>query len=141
MEMRRSTGFSLMEMMVVLFIIGLILSMVGPRIVKQMAKGKETSTEATLSAIKNAILEYQMDIIGGFPKTLQHLVENVDKNPKWKGPYLEGKSEVPVDAWGNALMFNQPPKVFTKQYKFFEILSYGENGVTAEPTDYLKQGS
>lgn len=140
MTMKRSAGFSLMEMMVVLFIIGLILSMVGPRIVKLMKSGNETATQSTLTAVKNAILEYQMDV-GGYPKTLQHLVQNVDNNPKWKGPYLEGQTEVPTDKWNNPLVYNLPPKIFTKEYKYFEIISYGEKGENAEPTEYLKQGS
>lgn len=140
MTMRRSAGFSLMEMMVVLFIIGIIFAMVGPKVIKVMTQGRQTSTQQLLTAVKSAILEYQMEV-GGYPKTLQHLVENVDKNPKWKGPYLEGKTEVPVDAWGAALMFNVPSKVFTKEYKYFEILSYGEKGEAAEPAEYLRQGS
>ncbi len=140
MTMRRSAGFSLMEMMVVLFIIGIILAMTGPKIMKMMSKGKETSSQQLLTAVKSAVLEYQMEV-GGYPKTLQHLVQNVDNNPKWKGPYLEGKTEVPADAWGAALMFNVPPKVFTKEYRYFEILSYGEKGEAAEPTEYLRQGS
>ena len=140
MNMRRSAGFSIMEILIVLFIIGLILSMVGPRIQKALRSGNTTATQATLTALKNAIFDYQMEV-GGYPKTLQHLVENVDSNPKWKGPYLEGQTEVPLDKWGNAFMFNQPPKVFQKEYKFFEVLSYGEDGQNAETANYLKQGS
>lgn len=139
MTIRRSAGFSVMEMLVVLFIIGLIMSMVGPRVVKLMKSGSQTSTQATLGAMKSAILEYQMDV-GSYPKTLEHLVKNVENNPKWHGSYLEGKTEVPLDAWNNTLMFNQPPKV-KKEYKYFEILSYGEKGEAAEPTEYLHQGS
>lgn len=140
MTMRKSAGFSLVEIMIVLFIIGLLFSLIGPRIAKVILSGNETATQATLNSIKNAIFEYQMDI-GSYPKTLQHIIENVDNNPKWKGPYLEGQKEVPVDKWSNALMYNLPPKVFTKEYKYFEILSYGPKGEAAEPADYLKQGA
>ena len=80
MTFKRSTGFSLIEIMVVLFIMGLLFSMIGPRIAKVMKDGSTTATQATLNAVKTAILEYQMEI-GNYPKTLQHLVENVDKNP------------------------------------------------------------
>ena len=140
MNIRRSAGFTMVEIMAVLFIIGLILSMVGPRISKYMASSKVSSTEALLSAVKSAVVEHQMDT-GSNPKTLQHLVEDVDKNPKWKGPYLEGKTEVPADSWGAPLMYNIPPKVRTKEYKYFEILSYGEKGEAAEPEEYLHKGS
>jgi general secretion pathway protein G len=140
MNMRRSAGFSIMEIMVVLFIIGLILSMVGPRIVKLMSSGNETATKATLTAVKNAALEYQMDM-GNLPKTLEHLVKNVDSNPKWRGPYMEGQTEVPTDKWGNGLVYNIPPKVFTDKYKSFEVFSYGEKGEGAEQSEYLLQGS
>ena len=140
MNIRRSSGFSVMEMLIVLFIIGLILSMVGPRIAKVLMKGNETATETTLRAIKNAIIEYQMDV-GTYPKTLQHLVQNVDNNPKWKGSYLEGQSDVPADKWGNALEYHQPPTIFTKEFKFFEIISYGANGRDADQGSYMRQGS
>ena len=140
MTIRRSAGFSLVEILIVLFIIGLLFSLVGPRIQQAITKSGETATQATLNAVKNAIFEYQMEV-GNYPKTLQHLVENVDSNPKWKGPYLEGQKEVPTDKWGNALMYNLPPKVFTKEFKFFEVLSYGPKGDAAEPAEYFKQGS
>lgn len=140
MHMRRSAGFSMIEMTIVLFIIGLILSMVGPQIAKVLLSGKETGTKSMLSAIKNAIAEYDMDL-GHRPKTLQHLVQNVENNPKWKGPYLEGQTEVPADKWDNPFVYNMPPKVFKKEYKFFEIYSYGDGGEDADPATYLKQGS
>lgn len=140
MTIRRSAGFSVMEMLVVLFIIGIILSMIGPKVVKLMLRGRETSTEQTLGAIKNAILEYQMEL-GSNPKTLQHLVENVDKNTKWKISYLDGRTEVPLDAWSRPLIYNIPPKIFTKEYKYFEIFSYGANGENADSSEYIKQGS
>ena len=140
MNMRRSAGFSMMEIMAVLFIIGLILSMVGPRIVKMIGKGNTTATESLLGTVKSAVLEYQMDV-GGNPKTLEHLVKNVDNNPKWKGPYIEGMTDIPLDKWDRPLMYNNPPKVFTKEYKYFEILSYGEKLEAAEPEEYLHKGS
>lgn len=140
MNMKRSAGFSIMEIMVVLFIIGLILSMVGPRIVKLMSGGNETATKATLSSLKNAAVEYQMDI-GSLPRTLEHLVKNVDNNPKWRGPYLEGQTEVPADKWGNAIVYNVPPKVFSDKYKSFELYSFGEKGEGSEQSEYLTQGS
>lgn len=140
MNMRRSAGFTMIEIMAVLFIIGLILAMVGPRIQKIMSGGNVTATQALLGTIKSAVQEYQMDL-GSMPKTLEHLVKNVDNNPKWKSPYIEGTTEVPADKWGNPLMYNNPPKVFTKEYRYFEVLSYGEKGEAAEPEEYLRQGS
>lgn len=140
MSIRKSAGFSLVEIMIVLFIIGLLFSLIGPRIAKVILSGNETATQATLNSIKTAIFEYQMDI-GSYPKTLQHIIENVDNNSKWKGPYLEGQKEVPADKWGNSLLYNLPPKVFGKEYKYFEVLSYGPKGEAAEPTEYLKQGA
>lgn len=140
MNVRRSPGFTIMEMLVVLGIIALIMSMVGPKIAQVMMSGNKTATVATLGAVKNAIFEYQLEF-GTYPKTLEHLVKNVDNNPKWKGPYIEGTTEVPADKWGNTVMYNKPPKVFGDKYKYFEILSYGEGGESAETSEYLHAGS
>ncbi len=79
--------------------------------------------------------------IGGYPRSLQNLVENVDNNPKWRGPYLEGQKEVPLDKWNNAFIYNNPPKIFTKEYRTFELISYGEKGEAATPEEYLKTGA
>lgn len=140
MNMRRSGGFTIVELLVVLFIIGLILSMVGPRLAKILSRGNETATMSTLTSLKNGILQYQMDL-SVLPKTLEHIVKNVDNNPKWDGPYMEGQIEVPTDKWGNALTYNIPPKVFGNKYKIFEVFSFGPNGESADPSEYLSQGS
>jgi general secretion pathway protein G len=128
-------------MMVVLFIIGLIVAMIGPRIGKMMRSGNVTSTEALLKSVKNALAEYEVDT-NTKAKTLEHLVRNVDSNPKWQGPYLSGKTEVSqlVDGWGNMIIFNRPPKIFTKEFQSYEVISYGVNGEAAEVNDYLKAG-
>ena len=142
MNIRRSAGFSVIEMLVVLFIIALILGMVGPRITKLVRSGKVTSTEATLKAIKGAVLDYEMDT-NTKVKTLEQLVRNVDNNPRWQGPYISDKSSVQqlVDGWGNMIIFNRPSKIFPKEYPDFEVISYGEKGEAAEVNDYLKTGA
>ena len=140
MKMRSSPGFSMMEILVVIVIIGFLATMVGPRVVNLLRSGKTTATQSTLTGLKAAILDYQMQI-GNYPKSLQHLVENVDNNPKWQGPYLEGQKEVPLDKWNGVFIYNNPPKVFLKEYRTFELISYGEKGEAATPEEYLKQGA
>jgi len=130
---RVSQGFSMMEVMLAVAIIGILAALVGPAIVKKLGQVKLNTTKATMASIKSAIMDYQNDV-GHFPtkaeKGLQALVHSprgaVSK--KWDGPYLEGQDDVPQDAWGFDFEYNAPPVKNKGKFKYFEIISYGEEG-------------
>ncbi|MFH0898821.1 MAG: type II secretion system protein GspG [bacterium] len=137
---QKKDAFTLIEIMVVVFIIGLLAAMMGPRIMKVMTGGQTSAAQSGCIALKNAIIEYKMDT-GQFPKTLEDLVKNTGGVSKWNGPYLEGKTSIDPDPWGNDYIYNKPPKVFDK-YKSFEIISYGGDQGEGEPQDkWLSAGS
>lgn len=122
---KKQAAFTLLEMMVVVVIIGIIVSMIGPRIVGRMKKAKIQTTKATMARVKSALIEYSIDM-GAFPSSregLDVLIDrpNVKNARKWDGPYLEGQEEVPVDQWGNEFEYNCPPERF-KKYRYFEII-------------------
>lgn len=140
MVMRKSSGFSLIEILVVVAIIGLLLATMGPKLMDQFARGKKGAAKTQLVAIKDAIVQYSMDL-NRPPKTregLQVLRENVNKNPKWQGPYL---SKDPEDPWGEMYQYNSPPEHFKKEYKRFEVYSYGENGEGSEQNEWIHDGA
>lgn len=126
-------GFSLMEIMIAIAIIGLMAVMVGPSLVKYLGRAKESKTVATLAALKQAMQDYQQDI-GHFPTKSEGGLKALVQRPKaekvrkkWDGPYLEGEDEVPEDAWNFEFEYNMPPTRHKGKYKYYEIISFGEN--------------
>ena len=130
MVLHRRPGFTLTEILIAVAIIGLMVAVMGPRLMQRLAAGRKGAAQSQLTQIKDGLLSYNMDI-GRFPTTregLTELLENTKNNPQWNGPYL---AKEPVDPWGHPYIYNSPPEVF-KQYKHFEIFSYG--GAKGEAT-------
>jgi len=142
MQVVKKDAFTIMEILVVVFIIGLLATLIGPRVVDLLRRGKTTATQATLHSIKGALSEYQMDV-GHFPSTrhgLQALVENVENHKKWNGSYLAGQEDVPQDSWGFDFIYNRPPEHFKKRFRYFEVISYGPEGEGSPEDDWLFAG-
>ncbi len=132
MMTRNSQAFSMMEIMVVLFIIGLLATFGGPKIMRFFAAGKEKATQTYLNEIVGAVQMYEMHI-GHYPKKdeggLRALVDrpsNQNIAAKWDGPYLE--EEKLEDKWGNEFIYNCPPERHRDRYRYFEVISFGETG-------------
>jgi len=112
----RNAGFTLLEMIVVLVIIGLIMGLVGPRLFGQADKAKVQTAETQVRMIKGALETMRLDI-GRFPSEQEGLTMLVDKpaDPRlasrWSGPYLD--DGVPADPWGNPYQY--APKASGKQ--------------------------
>lgn len=120
---RRNAGFTLLELLVVVVIIGLLASYVGPKYFAQVGKSETAVAKAQITAFEKALDTYRVDV-GHFPTTeegLTALLENPTANPKWNGPYL--KKAVPLDPWGHPYHYQSPAKD-----KDFEIISYGKDG-------------
>lgn len=125
------SGFTMIELMIVIAIIAALAALVGPALIKNLGKSKVTTTQANMTALKAALQDYYSDM-GHFPtkseKGLQALVER-PRGPvgkKWEGPYLEGKTELPLDGWDADFEYNSPPVKFKQQYRYYEIISYGD---------------
>jgi general secretion pathway protein G len=107
----RQRGFTLLEILVVMVIIGLMASLVGPRLFGKVDASKVQTAKTQIKMLKSALGILQLDI-GQFPPAdqgLKWLVEapQDDKlKPNWKGPYVDGK--LPSDPWGNAYQFRVP---------------------------------
>ena len=126
-------GFTLLELLVVVTIIGLLVGFVAPRYFSQVGKSETASVRAQIDSFEKALDQYRLDT-GRYPSTemgLNALLVRPPSEPKWNGPYL--RKQVPPDAWGNPY-----------QYKFpsargdFEIVSFGRDGRpggTAEDAD------
>lgn len=119
----RPHGFTLLELLVVMVIIGLLAGYVAPRYFAQIGKSEVKAARAQIDALDKAVETYRLDT-GHYPKTEDGLAA-LDKQPAgethWQGPYL--KKAVPLDPWGNPYVYKQPG-----DHGDYDILSYGRDG-------------
>ena len=120
---RKLQGFTLLELLVVMVIIGLLASYVGPRYFAQVGKSEVKTTRAQIDALEKALDEYRLDT-GHYPTTEQGLAAlfaQPTNEPQWAGPYL--KKNVPPDPWGKSYVYKQPG-----DHSEFDLWSYGSDG-------------
>lgn len=113
-------GFSLVEIMVVLTIIGLILAFAVPNVFKRLEKGKIEATKTNLIMTHDLIEEFNQDT-GQYPNELQDLKKqpsNLEVPEKWDGPYGKGKA-VPTDGWGKQLQYKLTPEDPEHPYELY----------------------
>lgn len=102
-------GFTLLEMLFVVVIVGVMSTVIGPRYFNQLMKTENTAAVAQLSTFGHALDVYLLDI-GTYPTTDQGLAALLTApagTPQWMGPYLD-QQEVPLDPWGNAFVYVCP---------------------------------
>jgi general secretion pathway protein G len=119
----RHSGFTLLELLVVIVIIGLLAGLVMPRYFDTVSKSKAKVARAQMDQLEKALEQYRMDI-GSLPaqeQGLQALVTAPAGIAQWQGPYL--KKAVPLDPWGHAYIY----KLSTNK-KDVDIVSLGADG-------------
>lgn len=120
---RRTGGFTLLELLVVIVIIGLLAAYVGPRYFAQLGKSERGTAKAQIEGLGKALDTYRLDT-GHYPTTeqgLNALVVKPNDESKWNGPYLQ--KQVPPDPWGNAYIYRSPG-----QGGDFDLMSYAKDG-------------
>jgi general secretion pathway protein G len=116
-------GFTLLELLVVVAIIGLLVAYVGPRYVSQIGKSEVAAARAQIEALAKALDAFRLDT-GHYPSSAQGLGalrERPAGEARWNGPYLQ--KDVPADPWGRPYVYRMPG---TKGD--FEVVSYGRDG-------------
>ena len=117
-------GFTLVEMLVVITIIGLIMGLVGPRVLNYLSESKVKAAKIQLQSFSSALDLFYLDA-GRFPSTSEGLGALVQRAPgvaAWNGPYLKGGS-LPNDPWSHAYVYRSPG-----QHGPYDIISYGADG-------------
>ena len=116
-------GFTLLELLVVMVIIGLLAGIVAPQYFAQIGKSNAKVARAQLESLGQALDQYRIDV-GRYPSQEQGLAalrEAPANVPQWRGPYL--KRNVPLDPWGRPYLYAQPG-----QHGEYDLLSLGSDG-------------
>ena len=133
---RLSRGFTLLEILVVLVIIGLLAGLVGPRLLAQLDRAKVTTTETQIRMLKGALETMRLDL-GRFPSAEEGLKILVSPptdglmRQRWRGPYLD--SQLPMDPWGNPYQYD--PR--GRDTNPFTLFSFGPDGQGAAANAYI----
>jgi len=117
-------GFTLVEMLVVITIIGLIMGLIGPRVLNYLSESKVKAAKIQLQSFAGALDLFYLDA-GRFPSTAEGLAALVRQTPgvaAWNGPYLKG-GNVPNDPWNNGYVYRSPG-----EHGPCDIISYGADG-------------
>lgn len=123
LQRQRSSGFTLLEMLVVIVIIGLLAGYVAPKYFSQVGKSEVKVAMAQIDAFEKALDQYRLDT-GRYPATaqgLEALMTRPPNEPRWSGPYL--RKAVPMDPWGRPYLYRSPG-----EHGDFDLYSYGKDG-------------
>ena len=120
---KKEKGFTLIEMLIVMVILGLLAALVGPRMFGKVGKSRQKAAKAQIALFETALDTYRLDT-SKYPTTeqgLQALRNKPDGVERWDGPYLP--KDVPLDPWGHAYEYRSPG-----EHGEYDIISLGADG-------------
>ena len=121
---RGEAGFTLVEILVVITIIGLIMALVGPRVLNYLAESKVKAARIQVESFASSLDLFYLDN-GRYPTTSEGLVALAQRPgsvESWNGPYLRSGT-VPNDPWGHPYIYRSPG-----EHGAYDIISYGSDG-------------
>ena len=134
----RVRGFTLLELLVVIVIIGLLAAYVGPKYFSQLGKSEVTIAKAQIEAFEKSLDTYRLDV-GRYPSTEEGMAALMAAPPtagvKWNGPYL--KKGVPQDPWGQPYQYRSPGS--KGEYEIVSLGRDGQPGGTGDNADISSQ--
>jgi general secretion pathway protein G len=125
---RRRHGFTLVEMLLVITIIGILAALVIPKMMGRSEQARQAAVRADIAAVKTALDAFEVDS-GFYPKNINDLLQAPRDAKNWRGPYLD---KIPQDPWGNAYTYAYPGR---HNANSFDISSSGPDGKTGTDDD------
>ncbi len=135
-SLNRQSGFTLMELLVVMAIIALLASLIAPRLFGQVAASQVKATKAQIELLSRSLDSFRLDV-GRYPTTTENLAALIEKPPtapNWSGPYLS-KRLVPKDPWGHDYVYARPPSRGGVEYDLYSLGSDGQPGGAGDAGD------
>jgi general secretion pathway protein G len=132
-DRRSDRGFTLLELLVVLAILGLLVGLVAPAALRQLGSAKEKIAHQSIERLATVLDMFKLDV-GRYPTTeqgLQALITPPTGVSRWSGPYLKG-DKLPEDPWGHPFVYRSPSQ---RPNHEFDLYSLGPNGQAAGPGD------
>jgi general secretion pathway protein G len=136
---RRTSGFTLIEILVVIVVIAILATLVAPNIFQHVGAAKSATAKSQVEMLGTALDAYRLDN-GRYPTTQQGLnalweIPTVDTPANWRGPYL--RKPVPPDPWGAAYIYMAPGQVNPNGYDLISFGADGKPGGAGEDADIL----
>jgi general secretion pathway protein G len=124
-------GFTLLELLVVLAILGLLVGLAGPSVMNILFTSREKITHQSIERLESVLDMYKLDV-GSYPTTeqgLQALITHPQGVPRWSGPYLKGE-KTPEDPWGRAFLYRSPSQRPGHEFDLYSLGPTGQPGGT-----------
>lgn len=132
-------GFTLLELIVVIIVLGLLVGLVVPQIFGRVGEAKDVAARTQMALMGTALDNYRLDI-GSYPQTAQGLAA-LRATPtgatSWRGPYL--RKDIPLDPWGRAYLYRSPGERNPNGYDLSTLGRDGKVGGTGEDADLVGQ--
>lgn len=134
---RSEAGFTLVEMLVVITIIGMIMALVGPRVLNYLSESKAKAAKIQIESFSSALDLYYLDL-GRYPTSNEGLAGLARSNNQagWNGPYLRG-GVVPNDPWGHNYVYRSPGASASAPYEIISLGSDGQEGGSGTAADIV----
>lgn len=128
--LRKTSGFTLVELLIVMAILALLAGLVGPQLWGQLAGAKSDTAATQIKNFGAALDAYRLDM-GKYPKALDDLIKNNSGKNRWNGPYIKS---LPKDPWDNEYQYQKPGK-HNKDYDLYSLGADGQEGGEGEDRD------
>ena len=126
-------GFTLLELLVVLAILGLLIGLVAPAALRQLGSAKEKIAHQSIERLASVLDMYKLDV-GSYPTTDQGLQALISPPPgvsRWSGPYVKG-DKVPEDPWGRPFLYRSPSQRPGHEFDLYSLGPTGQLGATGK---------